>query len=82
MDLIIGTLHITPDAIMRTATGIEAILYSDALLFLLNATFHGFDKIEILGGDFDRRQVEVTWIEMGDKTRLMLAATWPGHRLI
>ena len=31
MDLIIGTRHIIPDAITRTATGIEAVLHGDAL---------------------------------------------------
>jgi hypothetical protein len=54
MDLIIGTRHFTPDAIIHTATGVEAILHGDALMSLLNAAFHSTGTIEILGGDLNR----------------------------
>lgn len=83
MDLIIGTRHITPDAITRTTTGVEAVLHGDALMSLLNAAFHGAGTIEILGGDLDRHRMEVTGIEMrGHETRVTLAATGAGQRLM
>ena len=75
MNLIIGTRHVTPDAITRTAEGVEAILHGEALLSLLDAVFHGAGTIEILGGDLDRHRMEVTGIAMqGGETRVMLAA--------
>ena len=55
MDLIIGPRHITPDAITRTTTGVEAVLHGEALISLLNAAFHGAGTIKILGGD-------LTWL--------------------
>jgi hypothetical protein len=83
MDLIIGTRHITPDAITRTATGVEAILHGEALMSLLNAAFHGAGTIEVLGGDLDRHRMEVTAIDMqGRETRITLAAVGAGQRLM
>jgi hypothetical protein len=83
MDLIIGTRHITPDAITRTATGVEAILHGEALMSLLNAAFHGAGTIEVLGGDLDRHRMEVTAIDMqGRETRITLAAVGTGQRLM
>ena len=83
MDLIIGTRHIIPDAITRTATGIEAVLHGDALLSLLNAAFHGSGTIEVLGGDFDRHRMEVIGIQMqGCETRVTLSAMGAGQRLM
>ncbi|MES2846072.1 MAG: hypothetical protein V4804_01810 [Pseudomonadota bacterium] len=83
MDLIIGTRHITPDAITRTATGVEAILHGEALMSLLNAAFHGAGTIEVLGGDLDRHRMEVTGIDMqGRETRITLAAVGVGQRLM
>jgi biotin synthase-like enzyme len=83
MDLIIGTRHITPDAITRTATGVEVVLHGKALMALLNAAFHGSGTVEILGGDLDRHRMEVTGIEMqGRETRVTLAAMEARQRLI
>jgi len=83
MDLIIGTRHITPDAITRTATGVEAVLHGEALMSLLNAAFHGAGTIEVLGGDLDRHRMEVTGIDMhGHETRVTLAPMGAGLRLM
>ncbi len=83
MDLIIGTRHVTPDAIIRTPEGVEAILHGEALLSLLNAAFHCPETIEVLGGDLDRHRMEVTGIEMsGRETRVTLVATGAGQRLM
>lgn len=83
MDLIIGTRHITPDAIKRTATGVEAVLHGEALMSLLNAAFHGAGTIEVLGGDLDRHRMEVTGIEMqGGETRVTMTAMGAGQRLM
>ncbi len=83
MDLIIGTRHVTPDAIIRTEEGVEAILHGEALLSLLNAAFHCSETIEVLGGDLDRHRMEVTGIEMsGRQTRVTLVATGAGQRLM
>lgn len=83
MDLIIGNRHFIPDAIICTATGVEAILHGDALRSLLNAAFHGAGTIEILGGDLNRHRMEVTEIEMqGRETRVTLTAMGEGQRLI
>ena len=82
MDLIIGTRHVTPDAITRTRDGVEAVLHGEALLSLLDAAFHGAGTIEILGGDLDRHRMEVTAIDMqGSATRVTLAALGAGQRL-
>ncbi len=83
MNLIIGTRHVTPDAITRTDEGVEAILHGEALLSLLDAAFHGAGTIEILGGDLDRHRMEVTGIDMlGGETRVTLAALGAGQRLM
>ncbi len=83
MDLIIGTRHITPDAVTLTTTGSEAVLHSDALMSLLNATFHGDGTIEVLGGDLDRHRMEVTGIAMrGGETLVALAAMGATLRLM
>ena len=57
MDLIIGTRHIIPDAITRTATGIEAVLHGDALLSLLNAAFHGSCRIREFRSNPEMREI-------------------------
>lgn len=83
MDLIIGARHITPDAITRTPEGVEAVLHGAALLTLLDAAFHGAGTIEVLGGDLDRRRMEVTGIDMqGGETRVTLACIGAGQRLM
>lgn len=82
MDLIIGTRHITPDAITRTPDGVEAVLHGEALLSLLDAAFHGAGTIEVLGGDLDRARMEVTAIDMqGRETRVTLTCLGAGTRL-
>jgi hypothetical protein len=81
MDLIIGTRHITPDTITRTATGIEAVRHGEALMSPLNAAFHGAGTIEILGDDLNRHRMEVTRIEMqGRETCVTMAAMGAGRR--
>lgn len=71
--------NITPDAIPRTATGVEAVLHGDALMSLLNAAFLGAGSIEMLGSDLDRHQMEGTGIEMrGCEIRVTLAAMGQG----
>lgn len=83
MDLLIGARQTTPDVITRTATGVEAVLHGDARRSLLNAAFHGAGTIEILGGDLDRHQMDVTGIEMrGCETRVTLTGTGVGRRLM
>ncbi len=83
MNLIIGSQHITPLAITRTATGVEAVLQGAAVLCLLDAAFHGAGTIEILGGDLDRRRMEVAGIEMsGRDTTVTLVCAGPAQRLI
>ena len=83
MNLIIGTRHITPDAITRTPTGVEAVLHGEALISLLNAAFHGTGTIEVLGGDLDRHRMEVIGIQMqGCETRVTLSAVGAGQRLM
>lgn len=82
MTLIIGTRRITPIAMTRTPDGIEAVLRGPAVLSLLDAAFHGAGTIEVLGGDLDRRPLQVTGIEMsGQDTRVSLACTGPASRL-
>ncbi len=82
MNLLIGTRHVTPEAITRTAEGVEAILRGEALLRLLDSAFHGAGTIEILGGDLDRCPMEVTAIAMyGAETRVTLAALGTAPRL-
>ena len=82
MDLIIGTRRITPDAITRTAEGVEAVLHGEALLRLLDAAFHGAGSIEVSGGDLDRRPMEVTGIAMrGRDTCVTLACAGRALRL-
>lgn len=83
MDLIIGTRHVTPDAIIRTPEGVEAVLHGEALMSLLDAAFHGQGTIEVLGGDLDRHRMEVTGIDMqGRQTRVTLACVGAGLRLM
>lgn len=82
MNLIIGTQHIIPSAITRTPDGVEAVLHGEALLSLLDAAFHGAGTIEILGGDLDRRRMEVAGIEMsGRETTVTLVCAALAPRL-
>ena len=76
MKPVIGTRHITPDDITRSATGLEAVLHGVALVSLLNAAFHGAGTIKFLGGDPDRHQMEITGIDRrGCETGVTLAGT-------
>jgi hypothetical protein len=82
MNLIIGTRHVTPEAITRTAEGVEAVLRGEALLTLLDSAFHGAGTIEVLGGDLDRCPMEVVGIAMhGAETRVTLTALGAARRL-
>lgn len=82
MELIIGTRRIIPTAIHRITGGVEAVLQGEALRSLLDAAFHGAGSIELLGGDLDRRPVDVASIRMqGSDTRVTLICTGPAPRL-
>lgn len=82
MNLIIGARHIVPDTITRTEQGVEAVLHGPALLSLLDAAFHGAGSIEVLGGDLDRRRMEVTGIDMrGGQTCVTLSCIGTAARV-
>ena len=73
MQLVIGAEAVTAASIQRVAGGVQAILRGQALLRLLHAAIAGGGSIEVLGGDLDRRPMEVTSIEMsGADTRVTL----------
>ena len=62
MNRIIGTYHIIPNTIIRTPEVVEAMSHGKTLLSLLDAVVHGAEPIEVLGGELDRRRMEVTGI--------------------
>ena len=83
LELIIGTRRIVPDAIQQLDDGVEAILRGSAVLPVLDAAFYGAGSIEVLGGAFDRRPMDLVSIEMScDVTRVTLVCTGPAPRLI
>ncbi|SEN36622.1 hypothetical protein SAMN04488103_104299 [Gemmobacter aquatilis] len=83
MELIVGAKRITPSAIHRIAGGVEATLRGEALISLLDATFHGAGSIEVHGGDLDRRPLDVAAIEMtGGDTRVTLVYAGPAKTLM
>lgn len=83
MELIIGARRITPSAIHRIKGGVTATLRGEALMSLLNASFHGTGSIEMLGGDLDRHPMEVTSIEMtGADTTVTLLCAGPAKTLM
>ncbi|WP_149142924.1 hypothetical protein [Gemmobacter caeruleus] len=83
MQLIIGDRRVEPGSITRIAGGVEAVLKGEALLRLLDAAFHGMGTIEVLGGDLDRRPMDVTSIRMkGAETCVTLIAAGPAPRLV
>jgi len=83
MQLIIGNRHVVPRSIQRIAGGVEAVLAGEALLALLEATFHGGGSIEVLGGDLDRRPMDVAAIRMtGGATCVTLVCAGPAPQLV
>ncbi|MBT9244956.1 hypothetical protein KM031_01910 [Gemmobacter fulvus] len=83
MELIVGARRITPSAIHRIAGGVTATLRGDALISLLDATFHGAGTIELSGGDLDRRPMDVAAIEMtGGETIVTLLCGGPAKPLM
>lgn len=83
MQLIIGNRHVIPEAIHRIAGGVQAVLKGEGLRALLDATFHGTGSIEVLGGDLDRRPMDVAAIEMtGGDTRVTLICTGSARPLM
>jgi hypothetical protein len=73
MELIVDNKRVASQSLHRVAHGVEAFLTGEALLRVLDATFHGTGAIEIHGGDLDRRTMEVLGIEMqGAATRVTL----------
>ena len=62
--------------------GVEAQLAGEALLSVLEATFHGGATIEVLGGDLDRRPMDVAEIRMeGASTTVTLLCSGAALRL-
>ncbi|MGA0538974.1 hypothetical protein [Neotabrizicola sp. VNH66] len=83
MELIVGNRRITPSAIQPVSGGVEARLKGEALLRLLDASFHGQGTIEVIGGGLDRRPMEVADIRMtGADTTVRLRCTGPAPRLV
>jgi len=71
MELIVGARRIPPAAIHPIPGGVEAELRGDAVLPLLDAAFYGAGRVEILGGDMDRRPMDVAGIEMRGASTLV-----------
>lgn len=71
MELIVGTRRIAAAAIHPIPGGVEAELRGDAVLPLLDATFHGAGRVEILGGGMDCRPMDVAGIEMRGASTLV-----------
>ncbi|MFC7705073.1 hypothetical protein ACFQXB_12780 [Plastorhodobacter daqingensis] len=83
MELLVGARRITPSAIRRIAGGVTATLRGDALISLLDATFHGKGSVEVIGGDLDRRPMDVAAIEMsGGDTTVTLICSGPARTLM
>jgi hypothetical protein len=81
MELIVGTDRITA-RLHPIAGGILATLRGEALKALLDATFRGQGSIEMIGGDYDRRPLSVTSIEMqGAETLVTLVPAGPRRNL-
>lgn len=68
MELIVGNSRVVPTAIRRIPGGIEAQLAGEALLRFLDVTCNADQShhvsIEVLGGEYDRREMDVTEIRM------------------
>jgi hypothetical protein len=83
MELIIGARRITPSAIHRIKGGVTATLRGEALISVLDATFHGAGSIEVIGAGLDRRPMDVTAIEMkGADTQVTLVCSGPARALM
>ena len=82
MELIVGNKRVIPNATRRIPGGIEAQLAGEALTSLLDATFCGGVSVEVLGGDRDRRPVDVTDIRMhGASTTVTLLCAGEAARV-
>ena len=82
MELIVGTRRITPEHMQEVPGGVRAELRGDAVLSLLDATFHGAGSIEVLGGALHRRAMDVAGIEMrGASTLVTLICAGEAARL-
>ena len=82
MELIVGTRRIVPESMQPIPGGIEAEVRGDAVLSLLDATFHGAGSIEVLGGALHRRAMDVAGIEMrGASTLVTLICAGEAARL-
>lgn len=68
MELIIGNKRLVPAALRPFPGGIEVELAGEGLNALLDAAFRGTGSIEALGGELDRRPLEVTDIRMSGAT--------------
>ncbi|WP_313352890.1 hypothetical protein [Paracoccus sp. (in: a-proteobacteria)] len=71
MELIVGIRRITPTAVHAIPGGIEAELRGEAVLSLLDEAFRGAGRVEVLGGDMDRRLMDVAGIEMRGASTLV-----------
>ena len=67
MQLLIGKDAITPQSIHRIAGGVQAVLKGEGLLRVLDAAMEGGPGIELLGGDLDRRPLQVAAIRMAGR---------------
>ena len=80
MELIVGNSRVVPTAVRRIPGGIEAQLAGEALLRFLDVTVNAAPShhvsIEVLGGEYDRRAMDVTEIRMrGSITTVTLICT-------
>ena len=68
MELIVGNSRVVPTAIRRIPGGIEAQLAGEALLRFLDVACSPHPaqhvSVEVLGGEYDRREMDVTEIRM------------------
>jgi len=82
VELIVGNKRVIPTAMTPIPGGVEAQLAGEALLSVLEATFHGGATIEVLGGDLDRRPMDVAEIRMeGASTTVTLLCSGAALRL-
>lgn len=81
MELIVGNKRVAAMAMQRIPGGVEAQLAGEALTSVIDATFGG-TSIEVLGGDLDRRPLDVTDIRMqGACTTVTLLCAGEAMRL-
>lgn len=68
VELIVGNKRVVPQNLRAFPGGVEVQLAGEGLTALLDAAFRGAGSIEALGGDLDRRRLEVTDIRMSGAT--------------